>query len=164
MSYNIWLMLVCISFYSPHGSSRNVPEYSFGRISWNLPWHTLAIRFILLLDNLQIKFEWGRDDVNGLCLHINQCPLTLAQMYICPLGKNPIFPQFFVSSSEDSNLKMIFVQAGQSVLRSTVAEARVQELPHRPLRLQDWDLVYPSTSSQGQEFQNRPSLMFRVRV
>ncbi len=65
------LLLVYISFYSPHGSSVNVPKYSFGRISWNLPWHTLVRRFILLLANLQNKFEWGRDNINNLCLHNN---------------------------------------------------------------------------------------------
>jgi len=83
------LVLVCISFYSPHGSWGNVPEYSFGRISWNLPWHTLVRRFILLLANLQNKFEWGRYDVNNLSLHLNWCCWLLHK---CPLGHNPIFP------------------------------------------------------------------------
>jgi hypothetical protein len=30
-------MSILISLYSPHGSSWNFPEYSFGRIPWNLP-------------------------------------------------------------------------------------------------------------------------------
>ncbi len=76
----------CISFYSPHGSSGNVPEFSFGRILWNPPWHTLARRFILLLVNLQNKFEWVRDDVHNLCLHINWC--SRANVHL-PNWQNP---------------------------------------------------------------------------
>jgi len=79
-----WPLLVGISFYGPQRSSGNVPEYSFGRISWNLPWHTLTERFILFV-NLQTKFGLRKR------LH-NLVPLTLDLMYRCPLGKNPIFP------------------------------------------------------------------------
>ncbi len=89
MNYNILLnpLLVSISFYSAHISSGNISEYYFGRISWNLPWHTLARRFIHLIANLKNKFEWGRDDVNKLAPPI----LAPTNTCICLLGKKTLY-------------------------------------------------------------------------
>jgi hypothetical protein len=98
------LLLVFISFYSPHGSSGNVPECSFGRILWNLPWHTLVSRFILLA-NLQNKFEWRKDDISNFMSSHKLVPLTLALMCICLLGKNPTFLQCRNSNTNSDNFQ-----------------------------------------------------------
>ncbi len=85
VNYNIWLT-PCVS--SPHGSSWNVLEYSFGRIPWNLPWHTQQQDSLFLLPNLQNKFGWHQ----WFMFAHKLVPLTLMPVCIGPLGKNPIFP------------------------------------------------------------------------
>ncbi len=85
-------LLVGISYYRPQRSSGNVPEYSFGRILWNRPWLTLAKIFLLFV-NLQNEFDWGRDEVNKLCSHINWCSWLLLLTCTCAIDKSPIFPQ-----------------------------------------------------------------------
>ncbi len=68
--YNIWLNLI-VSRHQlmifPQRSSGNVPEYSFGRISWNLPRHTLTKRFILLVNLYKTGWVWGTYCVNNFC-------------------------------------------------------------------------------------------------
>ncbi len=80
-------MLVGISFYSPHGISWNVPEYSFGRILWNLPWHTLEEDSFFFLLTLKTSLcEWEM-------LAHKLVLLTSVPVCISPLGKSPIFRQ-----------------------------------------------------------------------
>jgi len=45
----------------------------------------------LLFANIQNEFELGREDVNKMFAH-KLVLLTLAHMYTCLFGKNPIFP------------------------------------------------------------------------
>ncbi len=109
---------------------------------WNLPWRTLARRFILLA-NLQNKFELGRRD-DSWCYW-----LTL--MYICPLGKNPIFPHTTNRTSQLTSYIVLSVSwfMLQDVWR--VATANPHDLCRRQFTGKFWKdcLVWSDTACSG---------------
>jgi hypothetical protein len=69
-----WPVLLGISFYSPHRSSGNVPEYSFGigRVSWNLPW--LTVTKILLCQSSKLVWVRKSDSCSNVHLLVRQKP------------------------------------------------------------------------------------------
>jgi len=78
------IMLVGISLCSPHGSSWNILEYSFGRILGNM---THPETF---------KTSLGEQEMTSRCLFANNSvSLTSVPMCISLLGKSPIFPHYY---------------------------------------------------------------------
>jgi len=83
-------VLVNISLNSPHGTSKNVPGCSLGRIPWNLLWHTQQQDGDILVLDLQNKFRWchqSRDCSVNLCLSINQRRYLLSQRALAHVAK-----------------------------------------------------------------------------
>ncbi len=86
------LLLAGISLYSPHGSSQKVLEDSFGRIPWNLPWHTQqqdSYSCCKPSKQVWMSKRWCQQFMFAL----KSVPLTFVPTCISPLGKSPILPR-----------------------------------------------------------------------